>query len=72
VLRFFLLGTLVLVGAVAVLAAAIGGAGWWLLAAVVAVLLLIGLYDVIQKNHSILRNYPILGHMRFLLEEIRP
>ena len=71
-LRFFLLGTLVLVGAVAVLAAAIGGAGWWLLAAVVAVLLLIGLYDVIQKKHSILRNYPILGHMRFLLEEIRP
>ena len=25
-----------------------------------------------QKKHSILRNYPVLGHMRFLMEDIRP
>jgi glutamate synthase domain-containing protein 2 len=72
VLRFFLLGTLLFLGAVAVLAAAVGGPGWWLLVAVVAILLVIGLYDVLQRRHSILRNYPILGHMRFLLEGIRP
>ena len=35
-------------------------------------LILLGLYDITQKSHSILRNFPVLGHMRFLLEEIRP
>lgn len=33
---------------------------------------LLGLHDVRQPQHSILRNYPVLGHMRFLFEGIRP
>ena len=32
----------------------------------------VGLHDISQRRHSILRNYPILGHMRFMLEHIRP
>ncbi|MFT3689905.1 FMN-binding glutamate synthase family protein [Paenirhodobacter sp.] len=32
----------------------------------------LGVYDLIQTRHSILRNYPIMGHLRFLFEEIRP
>ncbi len=32
----------------------------------------LGVHDVLQKKHSILRNYPIAAHIRFLLEEIRP
>ena len=32
----------------------------------------IGLRDVLQSKHAILRNYPLLGHFRFLLEYIRP
>jgi glutamate synthase domain-containing protein 2 len=35
-------------------------------------LTLLGMRDLLQKNHAILRNYPISAHMRFLLEEIRP
>ena len=35
-------------------------------------LFLVGLRDVSQSRHSILRNYPLLGHLRFLLEYIRP
>ncbi|MCT4642154.1 MAG: FMN-binding glutamate synthase family protein [Bacteriovoracaceae bacterium] len=35
-------------------------------------LILLGIRDIIQKKHIILRNYPILGHFRYLLEEIRP
>lgn len=35
-------------------------------------LTLLGLYDIFQKKHTILRNYPVLGHMRYLLENIRP
>ena len=26
--------------------------------------------DLIQKKHSVLRNYPVVGHMRYLLEEM--
>src|SRR4029078_11760554 len=32
----------------------------------------LGISDLIQKNHAVLRNYPISAHLRFLLEEIRP
>ena len=71
-LRFFVLGLLLFLGAITVLVAAIGGAGWWVLVAVVAALLLLAIHDVLQKKHSILRNYPVLGHLRFLMEDIRP
>ena len=40
---------------------------------VIAVLLaLIGLHDIFQRRHAILRNYPVIGHIRYLVEEIRP
>lgn len=32
----------------------------------------LGWNDMRQPQHSILRNYPVLGHMRFLFEGIRP
>lgn len=32
----------------------------------------VGLRDVRQSRHSILRNYPVIGHLRFLLEFVRP
>ena len=34
-------------------------------------ILLIGIYDLTQTRHTILRNYPIIGHMRYLLEDAR-
>lgn len=40
---------------------------------IVSILLsLLGLYDVLQNRHSILKNYPIMGHFRFIFEEFRP
>ena len=71
-LKFFVLAVLVVLGALTTLAAAIGGPGWWVLLAIVVLLLCLAVYDVTQKRHSILRNYPVLGHFRFLLEDIRP
>jgi glutamate synthase domain-containing protein 2 len=35
-------------------------------------LALLGLRDVTQTRHAILRNYPILAHFRFLFEYVRP
>ncbi|EME20423.1 FMN-binding glutamate synthase family protein [Rhodococcus triatomae] len=64
-------GVWIVAGALAALAA-VAGWGWWILAVPVAFLAATGTYDLIQRRHSILRNYPILGHARFLLERIRP
>ncbi|WP_394342871.1 FMN-binding glutamate synthase family protein [Paenirhodobacter populi] len=47
--------------------------GWFVpLAMLFWMLTALGIYDMMQKHHSILRNYPILGHLRFMFEEIRP
>jgi glutamate synthase domain-containing protein 2 len=35
-------------------------------------LTMLGFYDIVQTKHTLLRNYPLLGHMRYLLEMIRP
>ncbi|SHF10535.1 Glutamate synthase domain-containing protein 2 [Kaistia soli DSM 19436] len=40
--------------------------------AIFAALGLIGIRDLIQTRHAILRNYPVIGHMRYLFEEVRP
>ena len=48
-----------------------GGAGQIALIVSIA-LAILGCYDLLQTEHSVLRNYPILGHLRFLLEDIRP
>lgn len=29
-------------------------------------------YDLTQRHHAILHNFPVLGHFRYLLEEIGP
>jgi glutamate synthase domain-containing protein 2 len=35
-------------------------------------LIIVGVHDLIQTRHAILRNYPIIGHLRFFFEKIRP
>jgi len=39
---------------------------------IVAAFGLLGTWDMVQTRHSVLRNYPILTHLRFLFEGIRP
>ena len=39
---------------------------------VFAPLALLGFWDLVQTRHSITRNYPIIAHLRFLFEAIRP
>ena len=35
-------------------------------------LVALGIYDLAQPKRSVLRNYPVIGHLRFLLEYVRP
>lgn len=45
----------------------------WITLAIVAVcLLLILIYDLVQTRHAVLRNFPLIGHFRYLLEAIGP
>jgi glutamate synthase domain-containing protein 2 len=46
----------------------------WLLwpFALFALLVLVGIRDLIQPQHSIQRNYPVIGHIRWFVEMIRP
>lgn len=47
---------------------------WWFVVPLLifGFLAAVGIYDVVQPSHSILRNYPVIGHMRFIFEGIRP
>jgi len=44
----------------------------WIGTGVAAFLLCVVIYDVTQKKHAILRNFPIVGHFRYWLEAIGP
>ena len=44
---------------------------FWFLLLVIPIIAL-GLYDITQRCHTLLRNYPVIGHMRYILESIRP
>ncbi|WP_421887656.1 FMN-binding glutamate synthase family protein [Methylibium sp.] len=50
--------------------AATGSGG--LLVLVFVALVGTGVHDVRQSRHSVLRNYPVIGHLRFFFEFIRP
>jgi len=51
-------------------------AAWWIYFLAPAALFLffaaVGIVDMVQTRHSLRRNYPILAHIRFMLEAIRP
>jgi glutamate synthase domain-containing protein 2 len=44
---------------------------WWLLL-VVMPLIIMGIVDMLQTRHAIMRNYPIFGRMRYWMEDLRP
>jgi len=47
---------------------------WWLwiILAAAAFTAAVALYDITQKRHAILRNFPLVGHLRYLLESAGP
>ena len=64
----------ILVVVAALLMAAFPAQDWWLVPAAALCLasVLIGLHDLRQTRHAVLRNYPVAAHLRFFLESIRP
>jgi glutamate synthase domain-containing protein 2 len=44
----------------------------WIVAVVFAALSLVGVIDLVQTRHAIQRNYPVIGHIRWIAEFVRP
>lgn len=44
----------------------------WLILIVGALVLVVAVYDLTQKRHAILRNFPVAGHFRYMLERVGP
>lgn len=66
------LGIMILVNAFIVTAAFTMNTEWaWALLPALP-LMMLAIHDRVQKKHAILRNYPIVGHLRYLFESIRP
>jgi len=67
----FVLCVLIAVGAAAL--AGVLNLGWpWPVAILAGLLSLMGVYDLMQTHHSIQRNYPVIGHIRWMVELVRP
>ncbi|MFE2145858.1 FMN-binding glutamate synthase family protein [Streptomyces sp. NPDC059456] len=61
-----------LLAASASVAAVVATPWFWILAVPALLLALVAVHDLVQRRHAILRNYPLLGHLRFALEALRP
>ena len=44
----------------------------WLVLIIVVVLGAVVVYDLTQRRHALLRNFPLIGHFRYLLEALGP
>lgn len=66
---FFVISVLLLVG-IGLGSLVQPGVLWTL--AVVGPLIAVGLHDALQRRHTVLRNFPLVGHGRYFMEMIRP
>lgn len=39
---------------------------------ILAPIYLLGFYDLVQKEHTLKRNYPVVGRFRYVMEDLRP
>lgn len=45
-------------------------AGWFFL--LTGPFILLGVYDMLQSRHTIAKNFPVMGRLRYFMEELRP
>lgn len=69
--KHFLLSIIPILGVIFILGFYVSS-GYYQLYLIAIPTFILGIKDIIQKKHIILRNYPVIGHFRYLFEEIRP
>jgi glutamate synthase domain-containing protein 2 len=70
--RYFVLAACVAFALLSLILALRMHPAWYWPAGAFGVLTLIGIKDLLQTRSSVLRNYPIMAHFRFLFESVRP
>ncbi len=68
--RRWFFGISIVVVAVVALLGWLWTPAWWSMA-LFGPLIVIGLRDALQSRHTVLRNFPLVGHGRYLLESVR-
>ena len=63
---------LVLINAIAIREGFTGNGKWYWVLILSLPLLLLAIANIRQRKHSILRNFPVIGYFRYLLETVRP
>jgi glutamate synthase domain-containing protein 2 len=68
--RIFIYSSIVILSLIALLSVY---SLWWLLLLVPVIpLVILGIVDMVQTSHTILRNFPVIGHIRYAMEFIAP
>ncbi|HYK75929.1 MAG TPA: FMN-binding glutamate synthase family protein [Daejeonella sp.] len=57
---------------VSIVSLSLVGKPWLWALCILGPVVLLGVYDMFQPRHSIVRNFPVLGRLRFFMEELRP
>lgn len=70
--RKLILGTIVIINLVIISFGVIFTPRWFWLLIIPIPLLVVGIYHSFQTKHAILRNYPVVGLLRYFFESIRP
>lgn len=67
----FILFAIVSIIATAALALLVSPTWWWMMI-VIGPIVLLGIRDMLQTRHALLRNFPVVGHGRYISDWLRP
>ncbi len=68
--KIFVVTSILLTGSIAISTIYWTSVLWSLI--IVGPIVVIGYVDILQRKHAIKRNFPVIGHLRYILEKIRP
>jgi hypothetical protein len=66
------MGIIVLINVVVIREGYIGNGSWYYALILTLPLLLLGIKNIRQRKHAVLRNFPVIGYLRYFFESIRP
>ena len=68
--RYFYYASAIVLATIFLLLLMIGEAKWFI--CVIIIIAGVYLYDTLQTKHTLLKNFPVIGHFRYFFESIRP
>ena len=72
IIRYLVFVGVVVVTVISLFLSVFVGGLWFVVVLIFGALTALGISDLMQTKHAIKRNYPIIGNLRYLFEELRP